>query len=78
MAVAPEVTRTTAPWADEEGLARAETLATGGSLVPGADHLREGVVLRSVTEYTCPDGDRAVRKIVSGAYLTRHKGTERR
>ena len=74
----PEVERLDAPDADAQGLARAEALAAGPSLVPGAAHLREGVVLRARSEAPSTDGDRQVRKIVSGDYLVRHKGTERR
>lgn len=44
-------------------------LAEGPSLVPGANHLREGVVVRAAIEATLADGTRALRKVVSNAYL---------
>ncbi|MGJ5802957.1 RNA ligase (ATP) [Streptomyces europaeiscabiei] len=53
-------------------------VATGRETVSGRDlHLREGVVIRPVTErYSPVTGGRAVAKAVSPAYLTRKGGTE--
>jgi RNA ligase (TIGR02306 family) len=53
-------------------------LAEGRETVSGrALHLREGVVVRPVTERWSPLlGARAIAKVVSGAYLTRKGGTE--
>ncbi|MFI5979790.1 RNA ligase (ATP) [Streptomyces sp. NPDC051555] len=53
-------------------------LATGRETVSGsALHLREGVVIRPVTErYSPVVGGRAIAKAVSPAYLTRKGGTE--
>lgn len=48
-------------------------LAEGPSLVPGANHLREGVVVRPVEERVDARLGRAVLKWVSGAYLERSK-----
>ncbi len=59
-------------------IARANALADGKSAVPGADHIREGVVLRTAVESRDQNADRSLRKIVSGAYLIRKKGTEHR
>ena len=57
---------------------RANELADGKTAIPGSDQIREGVVLRAPKEGRDKNGDRLIRKIVSGAYLTRKKGTERR
>lgn len=53
-------------------------LATGRETVSGRElHLREGVVIRPVTErYSPVVGGRAIAKAVSPAYLTRKGGTE--
>ncbi|MFC8277008.1 RNA ligase (ATP) [Streptomyces sp. NPDC057271] len=53
-------------------------LASGRETVSGRDlHLREGVVIRPVTErYSPVVGGRAIAKAVSPAYLTRKGGTE--
>ncbi|MFE7762404.1 RNA ligase (ATP) [Streptomyces sp. NPDC057438] len=53
-------------------------VATGRETVSGSGlHLREGVVIRPVTErYSPVTGGRAVAKAVSPAYLTRKGGTE--
>ncbi|MFD7027004.1 RNA ligase (ATP) [Streptomyces sp. NPDC059917] len=53
-------------------------LATGRETVSGRTlHLREGVVIRPVTErYSPVVGGRAIAKAVSPAYLTRKGGTE--
>ncbi|MFD0263876.1 RNA ligase (ATP) [Kitasatospora indigofera] len=53
-------------------------LAEGRETVSGRElHLREGVVVRPVTERWSPLlGGRAIAKVVSGAYLTRKGGTE--
>ena len=48
---------------------------SGRSLVPGAGHMREGVVVRPVPEREDMDG-RVVLKSVSPEYLTRKGGTE--
>lgn len=48
-------------------------LAEGPSLVPGANHLREGVVVRPVEERVDARLGRAVLKWVSGGYLERSK-----
>ena len=72
----PVLGETKSPGPDE--ISRAEALADGKTAVPGADHIREGVVLRTLQEWRNKKGDRCVRKIVSGAYLTRKGGTERR
>ncbi|MGW6569758.1 RNA ligase (ATP) [Streptomyces sp. NPDC054975] len=54
------------------------TLASGRETVSGRElHLREGVVIRPVTErYSPVVGGRAIAKAVSPAYLTRKGGTE--
>lgn len=59
-------------------LAAVLELATGRESVSGrALHLREGVVIRPVTErYSPVVGGRAIAKAVSPAYLTRKGGTE--
>ncbi|MER7956997.1 RNA ligase (ATP) [Streptomyces sp. NPDC096030] len=53
-------------------------LASGREAVSGSElHLREGVVIRPVTErYSPVVGGRAIAKAVSPAYLTRKGGTE--
>lgn len=53
-------------------------LASGRETVSGRElHLREGVVIRPVTErYSPVVGGRAIAKAVSPAYLTRKGGTE--
>ncbi|MFE5938108.1 RNA ligase (ATP) [Streptomyces sp. NPDC056470] len=53
-------------------------LASGRETVSGSElHLREGVVIRPVTErYSPVVGGRAIAKAVSPAYLTRKGGTE--
>lgn len=53
-------------------------LAEGRETVSGQGlHVREGVVVRPVTERHSPVlGGRAIAKVVSGAYLTRKGGTE--
>ncbi|MBW5485171.1 RNA ligase (ATP) [Streptomyces bambusae] len=59
-------------------LDRVLELATGRETVSGRElHLREGVVIRPVTErYSPVVGGRAIAKAVSPAYLTRKGGTE--
>lgn len=49
------------------------TLAEGPSFVPGAHHLREGVVVRPVVERLDPRVGRVVMKVVSTSYLERQK-----
>jgi RNA ligase (TIGR02306 family) len=53
-------------------------LASGRETVSGtAEHLREGLVVRSATSrYSGVTGGRAIAKFVSPAYLTRKGGTE--
>ncbi|MQY05249.1 RNA ligase (ATP) [Actinomadura macrotermitis] len=53
-------------------------LATGRESVSGnAEHLREGLVVRTAAErYSPVTGNRAIAKFVSPAYLTRKNGTE--
>jgi len=46
-----------------------KTLAEGPSLVPGADHIREGIVVKPMVERTDPEVGRVQLKIVSNAYL---------
>jgi len=48
-----------------------EKMAEGPSLVDGADHLREGLVLKPANERTDPEIGRVQLKIVSNAYLER-------
>ena len=72
----PFLGETTCPGPKE--IARAEELADGKSAISSAKHIREGVVLRTAVEARDQNGDRSLRKIVSGAYLTRKKGTEHR
>ena len=72
--VVPLLGETKSPGLDE--IERANQLADGPTAVKGADHIREGVVLRTPQEGRNAKGDRLLRKIVSGAYLTRKKGTE--
>ncbi|MCW7943037.1 2'-5' RNA ligase [Streptomyces hygroscopicus] len=59
-------------------IGRVLEFASGGETVSGrALHLREGVVIRPVTErYSPVTGGRAIAKAVSPAYLTRKGGTE--
>ncbi|MEU6876638.1 RNA ligase (ATP) [Streptomyces sp. NPDC046712] len=59
-------------------LERVLELASGRETVSGRElHLREGVVIRPVTErYSQVVGGRAIAKAVSPAYLTRKGGTE--
>ncbi|MET8951416.1 RNA ligase (ATP) [Streptomyces sp. NPDC004533] len=59
-------------------VARVLEHATGRETVSGRElHLREGVVIRPVTErYSPVTGGRAIAKAVSPAYLTRKGGTE--
>ena len=49
--------------------ARVQALAEGASTVPGADHIREGCVVKPVAERTDPEIGRVQLKIVSNAYL---------
>ncbi len=46
-------------------------LADGPSLIPGAAHLREGIVVKPSIERTSPEIGRVQLKIVSNAYLER-------
>ncbi|PJN41092.1 RNA ligase (ATP) [Streptomyces sp. CB02959] len=57
---------------------RVMALAEGRETLSGrAAHLREGVVIRPLTDRHSPElGGRAIAKVVSGAYLTRKGGTE--
>lgn len=48
-------------------------LADGPSLIPGANHVREGIVVRPAVERIDPDAGRVQLKIVSNAYLERAK-----
>lgn len=48
-------------------------LAEGPSLIEDANHIREGVVVRNIRENRLQDGTRALRKIVSNAYLASGK-----
>jgi hypothetical protein len=48
-----------------------EMASDGASLMPGADHLREGIVVRPLIERTDPEIGRVQLKIVSNAYLER-------
>ncbi len=57
---------------------RANKLADGKTAIAGIDQIREGAVLRTPTETRDQNGDRCLRKIVSGDYLTRKGGTEYR
>ena len=51
--------------------AKAKALADGPSTVPGANHFREGIVIKPVAERTCPEIGRVQLKMVSSAYLER-------
>ena len=57
---------------------RANQIADGKTALAKMEHIREGVVLRTPEEGRNQKGERLLRKIVSGAYLTRKKGTEHR
>jgi len=46
-----------------------KTLAEGRSLMPGADHIREGIVVKPMVERTDPEVGRVQLKIVSNTYL---------
>lgn len=46
-------------------------MAEGPSLVPGANHLREGVVVKPIIERTHPEVGRVCLKIVGNGYLER-------
>ena len=70
----PLIGETTCPGPND--IERANKLADGKTAIPNADHIREGVVLRTPKEARNVKGERLLRKIVSGAYLTRKKGTE--
>jgi RNA ligase (TIGR02306 family) len=48
-----------------------ESLATGSSRVPGAQHIREGVVIRPVRERRLDDGTRCVLKAINPDYLVK-------
>ena len=74
--VVPLLGETPCPGPNE--IERANELADGQTAVEGVDHIREGVVLRTAKESRNVKGERLLRKIVSGAYLTRKKGTEHR
>jgi hypothetical protein len=52
-------------------LEKIKTLVDGPSLVPGAKHIREGVVIRSVPERHVRGVGRAQLKIVSNAFLAK-------
>jgi len=69
-----ESIRSNIPWVPvlyqgpySESLAR--EFAEGNSLIAGADHIREGCVIKPVRERTCPEVGRVMLKIVSNAYL---------
>ena len=47
------------------------TLAEGESLMTGANHIREGIVVKPVIERTHPEVGRVCLKVVSNAYLER-------
>lgn len=47
------------------------TMAEGKSLIPGADHMREGVVVRPMKERTCNEIGRVITKYVGVDYLSR-------
>lgn len=47
--------------------------ADGQTMVPGADHLREGCVIRPLLNRTDPEIGRVILKLVSDAYLERAK-----
>jgi RNA ligase (TIGR02306 family) len=46
-------------------------LAEGKTLIPGADHLREGIVIKPLQERTDPEVGRVCLKVVSNGYLER-------
>lgn len=46
-------------------------LAEGPSLIPGANHIREGIVVKPLIERTSPEIGRVQLKIVSNGYLER-------
>jgi hypothetical protein len=46
-----------------------QKLADGPSLIPGANHIREGIVIRPVKERTDMRLGRILFKLVSNAYL---------
>lgn len=46
-------------------------LAEGPSLIPGADHIREGIVIKPLYERTDPEIGRVQLKVVSSEYLGR-------
>ena len=48
----------------------------GESKMPGAGHIREGVVIRLITERMDMELGRVILKSISGQYLTRKGGTE--
>ncbi len=53
---------------------RVFALAEGASLIPGADHLREGIVVKPMEERTDLDIGRVCLKVVSNAFLEKDKG----
>ena len=46
-------------------------LAEGESLVPGAGHIREGIVIKPIIERTTPELGRVQLKMISNKYLTK-------
>ena len=48
-------------------------LANGPSKVPGANHIREGIVIKPVMERSCPEIGRVILKLVSDEYLEKAK-----
>ena len=51
--------------------ARVEAMAEGKSLMPGADHIREGIVVKPLIERSDADIGRVCLKIIGNAYLAR-------
>ena len=49
---------------------------TDGATALGGRHVREGAVVKPVTERESPEFGRVILKSVSGDYLTRKGGTE--
>ena len=48
-------------------------LSDGQSLIPGANHIREGIVVRPIPERTAPHQGRVHLKLVSNSYLEKEK-----
>ena len=65
LSLVPEIYR--GPYSEN----KMQTLINGPSMIPNANHLREGVVIKPVMERTCPEIGRMALKAVSAEYHAR-------